>query len=149
MDRFFFTAAVPMRLLSLGHVGHSTIEPALRWLKPHLTSWELVTGTWYNLWALLCIHQTTIGLGTSQYQRCYAMALDWLPHLGAQPLTWLLDALQGAGCSTKGPLMAMGIARLLALQSDEGLWSDPHSQVETTITALRLLHDFGHLNPLR
>ena len=149
MDRFFFTAAVPMRLISLGHREHSTIELALRWLKQHWTAWELDTGTWYNLWALLCLNPVTIGLSTSQYQRCYVTALDWLPHLGPQPLTWLLDALQGAGYSAKEPLVETGIVQLLALQGDDGLWSDPHTTVETTITALRLLHDYGKLDPRR
>jgi len=150
IDRFYFTAAVPMRLLSLDHREHSIIEPAPRWLKLHWTDWKLVTGTWYNLWALLCIHPAIIELTTSQYQRCYAKALDWLPHLGAQPLTWLLDALQGAGFSSEEPLVARGVARLLTLQSEDGVWRDPHySTVETTITALRLLRDCGKLDPRR
>jgi len=149
IDRFYFTAAVPMRLLSLGHREHSSIVPALRWLRLHWTDWELVTGTWYNLWALLCLHPTAIGLSISQYQRCYAMALDWLPHLEAQPLTWLLDALHGAGFLVDEPLVARGIARLQTLQGEDGTWPDSHySTVETTVTALRLLRDYGNV-PVR
>jgi hypothetical protein len=143
IDRFYFTAAVPMRLFSLGHAEHPIVEPALVWLKRHWGDWELVTGTWYNLWALLCIYPATAGLGESQYQRCYATALDWLPDLEAQPLTWLLDALHGAGFSADEPLVTKGMARLLTLRGEAGTWSDPtYSMLETTITAWRLLHDY-------
>lgn len=148
IDRFYFTAAVPSRLFSLGCREHPITEPALRWLEQHWTDWKLITGTWYNLWALLCLQPTTIGLSVSLYQRLHATALEWLPHLGAQPLTWLLDALDGAEFSVEDPLVEEGVARLLTLQSEDGIWPDPHySTVETTITALRLLRDQGKLDP--
>jgi len=143
IDRFYFTAAVPMRLFSLGNQEHQIIEPACKWLKRHWTDWQLVTGTWYNLWALLCIYPADVRLSPSQYQHCYATAMDWLPHLGAQPLTWLLDALQGAGYSLEEPLVSNGIKLLPNLQNEEGAWPDPHTPVETTVTALRLLRDYG------
>jgi hypothetical protein len=144
IDRFYFTAAVPMRLLSLDYREHPIVEPALEWLKPHWTDWALVTGTWYNLWTLLCIRSAVTELSTTLHRRCYATALEWLPHLEAQPLTWLLDALHGAGFLADEPLVAKGIARLLTLQGEDGVWPDPHySTVETTITALRLLRDYG------
>jgi hypothetical protein len=143
IDRFYFTAAVPMRLLSLGYKEHPTIGPALQWLKLHCMDWELVTGTWYNLWALLCIHPVATELGDVQYSRCYATALDWLPNVDAQPLTWLLDALHGAGFLADEPLVMNGIAHLLTLRSEDGIWSDPcYSTVETTVTAVRLLRDY-------
>ena len=142
IDRFYFTAAIPMRLFSLGYREHRIIELALKWLKLYWMDWALVTSTWYNLWALLCIYSADIGLSTSQHQRCYAIALDWLPHLEAQPLTWLLDALHGAGFSVDEPLVAKGIARLVILQNEDGAWPDPHAPVETTVTALRLLRDY-------
>jgi len=142
IDRFYFTAAIPMRLFSLDCGDHPIIRLALEWLKLHWMDWRLVTGTWYNLWALLCIYRTITELSASQYQRCYATAVDWLPGLEAQPLTWLLDALHGAGFSTDEPLVAQGIAGLLTLQSEDGMWPDPkNSTIETTVTALRLLHD--------
>ena len=144
IDRFYFTAAVPMRLFSLGYEEHTVVESALEWLKRHWTDWELVTGTWYNLWALLCIYPASTELSAPLYQRCYTTALDWLPDLEPQPLTWLLDALHGAGFSADEPLVAKGIARLLALQAQDDIWSDPkYSTIETTITALRLVHDYG------
>lgn len=87
IDRFYFTAAVPMRLFSLGCREHSTIEPAMRWLGLHWADWELVTGTWYNLWALLCIYPGATDLSAAQCERWCETALDWLPHLEAQPLT--------------------------------------------------------------
>jgi hypothetical protein len=142
VDRFYFTAAVLMRLSSLNYGDHPIIGPALEWLGLRWANWELVTGTWYNLWALLCVRPATTELSASQYQRCYATALDWLPSLEAQPLAWLLDALHGAGFSVEEPLVAKGIARLLASQSEDGSWPDPkNSTIETTVTALRLLHD--------
>ncbi|MGD2218503.1 MAG: hypothetical protein PVJ64_17225, partial [Gemmatimonadales bacterium] len=49
VDRFYFTAAVPMRLVSLGRQVRLVIEPALAWLKLHWSSWELVTGSWCDL----------------------------------------------------------------------------------------------------
>lgn len=144
IDRFYFTAAVPMRLFSLGYSDHPVIRPALDWLQRHWASRELVTGTWYNLWALLCIQPTAMRLTVSRYERCYAKALDWLPQLEAQPLTWLLDALQGAGFSPQEPLVARGLARLQSLQSEDGAWADrQYSPVETTVTALRLLREAG------
>jgi len=143
IDRFYFTAAVPMRIISLGHRDHPIIGPALAWLGQYWTAWELVIGTWYNLWALLCIYRATNELSESLYRHCYATALDWLPDLEAQPLTWLLDALHGAGFLADEPLVAKGIARLLSLQNEDDVWSDPkHSTIETTITAVRLLCDY-------
>lgn len=46
IDRFYFTAAVPMRLFSLGYREETVIEPAIRWLEHHWTDWKLVTDTW-------------------------------------------------------------------------------------------------------
>lgn len=143
IDRFYFTGAVPMRLFSLGCKEHPIMKPAVKWLKCHWITWELVTGTWYNLWALLCLNPY-VGLNHSLYNRCYKKALDWLPHLEAQPLTWLLDALHGANFLINEPLVAKGISRLTDLQNKEGVWPDPkYSTVETTITALRILRDYN------
>jgi len=123
IDRFFFTAAVPMRLCSLGYQERAFIEPAIRWLECHWTDWKLITGTWYNLWAILCIYPLFGRLSASQYQRCYAAALDWLPNLDPQPLTWLLDALQAAGFAKEEPLVTQGITRLLDLLVEKDLCS--------------------------
>lgn len=142
IDRFYFTAAVPMRLFSLGSGGHPIIPPAIEWLERHWTDWELVTGTWYNLWALLCLYPAVAQLSAAQYQRGYAQALDWLPRLEAQPLTWFLDALHGARYTVDEPLVAQGLARLLTLQDEDGVWPDERaSMVETTVTAMRLIHE--------
>jgi|GEM_PF-474877 len=147
IDRFFFTAAVPMRLFSLDCQEHAIIGRAIDWLAQYWTDWELITGTWYNLWVLLCLYPEGIGLRSELYQRCYATALEWLPSLEAQPLTWLLDALRGAGFSADDPLVAKGMDRLLALQSEDGTCrSASDSAIETTVTALRLLHDYGFMH---
>lgn len=144
VDQFYFTAAVPMRLFSLGYRNHPIITPALEWLSHFWDDWELVTGTWYNLWALLCIYSSEVGINSSLYTRCYTKALEWLPRLEAQPLAWLLDAVKGAGFSKEEPLVKEGIARLIALQSNDGIWHGRDSStVEVTVTALRLLHDYG------
>jgi len=149
IDRFYFTAAVPMRLSSLGYWEHPVIVPALKWLKLHWKDWGLVAGTWYGSWSLLCLYQDNIELNESLYRRCYEYAQDWLPHLNSQPLTWLLDALHGAGVSVNEPLVIRGIARLESLQNEEGVWPDPqYSTVETTVTVLRLLRDYGSV-PVR
>jgi len=150
IDRFFFTAAVPMRLLSLGCWKHAMIGPAIEWLEQHLMDWNVITGTWYNLWVLLCLYQEGFGLRAESYQRSYTIALEWLPSLEAQPLTWLLDALLGAGFEPAEPLVTEGMGRLQALQNQDGVWLDPfYSTVETTVTALRLLHVYkpalGHV----
>ncbi|MBI4757627.1 MAG: hypothetical protein HY783_01265 [Chloroflexi bacterium] len=143
IDRFYFTAAVPMRLLSLGYKEHSVIEPALKWLKLYWENWDLVAGTWYGVWALLCLDQDDIGVSESLCQRCYEYTVDWLPRLESQPLTWLLDALQGSRISVNEPLVIRGIAHLKNLQNKEGIWPDPkYSTVETTVTALRLLREY-------
>ncbi len=47
------------------------------------------------------------------------------------------------------PLVIGGIARLESLQNEEGVWPDPqYSTVETTVTVLRLLRDYGSV-PVR
>jgi hypothetical protein len=146
IDRFYFTAAVPMRLLSLGYQNHPLIKPALEWLTHHWTDWKLVTSTWYNLWALICIYPMTNELSASQYQHCYTIALEWIPNLEAQPLTWFLDALHGAGYSKRDTLIAECIARLIDLQNKNGVWSDSkYSTIETTVTALRLIQDYTNV----
>ncbi|MBU7026670.1 MAG: hypothetical protein HXS48_06980 [Theionarchaea archaeon] len=140
IDRFYFTAALPMRLFSLGYEEHLIVEPALKWLEHHWVDWELVTGTWYNVWALLC-SPATVRMG-SLYDRCYAKAVKWIPHLEPQPLTWFLDACHGCGYPKDEPLVAKGIQRLQTLQNEEGAWP-AHASAETTITALRLLYHYG------
>jgi hypothetical protein len=143
IDRFYFTAAVPMRLCSVGHGEHAVVRPALEWLRASWGDWKLVTGTWYNLWALLCLCPALTGLSGTILRRCYAQSMDWLPHLGPQPVTWLLDSLHGAGYPKEEPLVAAGMSRLAAVQHEDGTWQHPHTHVETTVTALRLLHDYG------
>ncbi|MFX0064978.1 MAG: hypothetical protein ACFFC7_22615 [Candidatus Hermodarchaeota archaeon] len=144
IDRFYFTAAVPMRLFSLGYPKHPIIKPALKWLTHHWTDWDLVAGTWYGPWALLGISSSFNELSRSLYQRCYDYTLTWVPRLETQPLTWLLDVLQGAGFSAKDPVVTKGLTRLHALQNKDGTWQDPkYSTVESTITALRLLREYG------
>lgn len=141
VDRFYFTAAVPMRLISLGYGDHEVVEPAVEWLRNYWVDWDLAAGTWYNLWALICLSRH-IEIG-SLYSRCHAKALDWLPRLEAQPLTWFLDSLQGAGFSVSESLVGKGIDYLKQLQNEEGLWPDKeYSMIETTITALRVLRDY-------
>ena len=147
IDRFYFTAAVPMRLFSLGYQEHTVFKSAIRWLARHWTDWALVTGTWYNLWALLCIYPATDRLSAPQYQRCYDTALEWLPSLESQPLTWLMDALRWAGYSKSDPLIMECITRLVKLQGENGLWGERNSTaIETTITALRILLDLGSIH---
>ncbi len=141
-----------MRLLSLGYGEHPVIGPAIAWLERYWTNWELVTGTWYNLWTLLCIYPEVAQLSAAQHRRGYVQALDWLPRLEAQPLTWLLDALHDAGYPADEPLVRKGMARLLALQDENGIWSDArYSTIETTVTAVRLIRDYRSalaLNPI-
>lgn len=139
IDRFYFTAGVCMRLSSLGY-ENSIIESASKWLEPHHTNWEIVTGTWYNVWALLCSSEA-VRLGPL-YQRCYTKAHEWIPHLKAGPLTWFLDACQGAHFPTNEPLVTEGLHRLVNLQNEEGFWPDPHAPVEVTVTAVRLLTEY-------
>jgi hypothetical protein len=55
----------------------------------------------------------------------------------------MLDALHGAGYSGDDPLIAEGVARLPALRDETGAWPDPSAPVEVTVTALRLLRDYG------
>jgi len=147
IDRFYFTAAVPMRLFSLGYRYHPVVEPALKWLNLVWHDWELITGTWYNLWALLCLYPADVGINTSLYDRCHTKALEWFPHLSAQSLTWLLDALLGAGYSAKDLLIKKGIAHL-HLQNKDGIWVTPHSTVETTVTAVKLFRQFKSASTL-
>lgn len=46
------------------------------------------------------------------------------------------------------PLVARGMARLLALRREEGTWELPGDPtIETTMTALRLLHNWGSPSP--
>lgn len=147
IDRFYFTAAVVMRLFSLGYREHALVNPTLQWLSHYWEDWDLVTGTWYNLWALLCLYPFESGFPPSLYTRCYEKAVDWLSHLDAQPLTWLLDALQGAGFSKDEQLIVQGMSRLKTLQDEEGVWADSkYSAVETTVTAVRLLKDYHTSN---
>jgi hypothetical protein len=143
-DRFYFTAAVPMRLFPLGYRIHPVIDPAMRWLGRHVADWRLVTATCYNLWALLCIDPEGSRFGTSLFRRCSETAADWLIKLEAQPLTWLLDALKSAGYPAEQPLVAMGMKRLLALQDENGIWPSAHgATAETTVTAIRIIHGNG------
>lgn len=139
IDRFYFTAAVPVRLYSMGCSLHHVIKPALRWLREHWGDWGLVTGTWYSLWALLCLLHQTDQTTLTLYNRCHDKAMSWIDGLRPQPLTWFLDALQGAGFPSDEPLVVRGMARLLSLQQDDGTWQEPASQVETTVTAIRVL----------
>lgn len=149
IDRFYFTAAVPMRLFSLGFHKHTTILPALDWLQLHWSDWDLVAATWYGPWALLCVLKFLRELNETLFQSCYDFSLKWLSRLDAQPLTWLLDSLHGAGFSSEDILVKEGITRLLSLQKDDGTWPDPqYSTVETTLTALRLLYDYEGLEEL-
>jgi hypothetical protein len=140
-DRFYFTAAVPMRLISLDHRMHPAIAPAIGWLEKHLSSWALVTATWYNLWALLCIYPEGSPFGAEFYQRCSTTALDWLPEVEAQPLTWLLDALHGSGHAADELLVTMATNRLVTLQNENGIWpSTQGTLAETAVTAIRLIY---------
>lgn len=143
IDQFYFTAAVPVRLFSLGYTDHPLITRALKWLRNYWNDWELVRGTWYNFWALLCMYPMDVGMDSSLYGRCYAKALEWLSDLEAQPLTWLLDSLQGAGFSGEESLVEKGIERLVALQDKDGTWGSGQTTVETKVTAVRLLSDYG------
>ena len=139
VDQFYFTAGVCMRLSSLGY-ENSIIESALKWLEPYYTNWEIVTGTWYNVWALLC-SPAAVHLGPL-YQRCRTKAHEWIPHLQAGPLTWFLDACQGAHFPNNEPLITEGLHQLVNLQNEEGFWPDPHAPVEVTVTAVRILTEY-------
>jgi kanamycin nucleotidyltransferase len=143
VDRFFYTVGVPMRLYELGYAQHPLIRPALNWLRRHWSDWDIVAGSRYNLWALLCVSRVPIGLSGSMFQRCYATALDWISGLPAGPLTWLLDGLEGAGFGIEEPLVGTALDRLASLQDKDGIWQDSRSAVDTTITAISIFRRFG------
>ncbi|MFW9773556.1 MAG: hypothetical protein ACFFEO_15510, partial [Candidatus Thorarchaeota archaeon] len=117
IDTFYFTAAVPMRLFSLGYKKSPIIQPSLNWLKLKWNDWNIVAGTWYGAWALLCLNSYNIGLDTSLYNHCRQYTLDWLPRLPAQPLTWLLDVLIAAEYSLDDEIVKKGINHLKSLQN--------------------------------
>jgi hypothetical protein len=75
---------LPRQKRSWSPTDSPIVQPALQWLRSYWVDWALVTGTWYNLWALLCSYPAEIGLSDAQYRRGYAKALDWPPHLDAQ-----------------------------------------------------------------
>ncbi len=142
LDRFFLTAAAPLRLAALGRAAHPLVRPALAWLSARWHDWRLVTGTWYSLWALLGLHRAGLGPDEALHQRCVAAALAWLPEVDAQPLTWLLDALLAPGgvagsLAADEPLVSAALDRLWTLRGPLG-WPADAPDVETTVTALRL-----------
>ncbi|MFX0004553.1 MAG: hypothetical protein ACFE9C_09090 [Candidatus Hodarchaeota archaeon] len=140
IDRFYFTAAVPMRLFSLNYNKNPVLDPAINWLKRNWDDWNIVAGTWYGAWALLCLYPYEIGLPESLFKHCYDYSLNWIPKLPSQPLTWLLDALMAAGYPFNDELLKKGIKYLKKLQNDNGIWEDKkYSTTETTITALRII----------
>jgi hypothetical protein len=140
IDRFYFTAVVPMRLFSLGYIDNPIIDPAICWLKKNWDDWNIIAGTWYGAWALLCIYPYEIGLPKSLFERCYDYSLNWIPKLPSQPLTWLLDALITSGYPFHDDLLKNGIEYLKKLQNKNSIWEDKkYSSIETTITAVRII----------
>ncbi|NIQ06590.1 MAG: hypothetical protein GWO20_12945 [Candidatus Korarchaeota archaeon] len=143
IDRFYFTAAVPMRLCSLGYRRHSLIEPSLEWLQHHWNNWELVAATWYGPWTLLSLYPFDVDIDESLLRRCREYTRKWIPNLETQPLTWLFDALHGAGYPAQDSIVEKGVSKLKKLQNAKGIWPDPkYSTVETTITAIRLITEY-------
>ncbi|MFX1592920.1 MAG: hypothetical protein ACFFCL_09520 [Promethearchaeota archaeon] len=140
IDRFYFTAVVPMRLFSLSYSENPIIELALNWLKNNWNDWDIVSGTWYGVWALLGLYPYEIGLSKPLYDRCYDYTLKWLPKLPSQPLTWLLDILIASGYSFNDNLIIKGVELLKNLKSKQGIWEDKkYSITETTVTAVRII----------
>lgn len=140
IDIFYFTAAVPMRLFSLGYRDNTPIGLALNWLRSNWDDWDIVAGTWYGPWALLCLNSYDINLNKSLYNRCREYTLKWLPKLPSQPLTWLLDSLLAAEYSLDDEIIKKGIMHLQSLQNENGLWDDTkYSTIETSITAIRII----------
>jgi hypothetical protein len=140
IDKFYFTAAVPMRLFSLGCDENPIIDQAIIWLKKHWDDWNIVAGTWYGAWTLLSIYPYEIGLPKSLFERCYNYSLNWIPKLPSQPLTWLLDALIAANYPFHDDLLENGLKYLKILQNINGIWEDKkYSSIETTITAVRII----------
>ncbi len=140
IDRFYFTAAVLMRLFSLGYNENLMINLAIKWLKDNWDDWNIVAGTWYGPWALLCLYQYKVSLPKTLFERCYEYSLKWLSKLPAQPLTWLLDALISAGYLFHDDLINNGLEYLKKLQNDKGIWEDfKYSTTETTVTSVRII----------
>ncbi len=144
IDRFYFTAAVPMRLFSLGYSNHDSIKYAIEWLNQNHKKWDSLAGTWYGPWAVLCLFPFNEDLPKSLYEKCYNYALDCLPKVYPQALTWLLDALNGAKFPVIDSLIKKGIQRLKNLQNKQGLWNDSqYSTIETSITAIKLIRIYS------
>lgn len=144
IDRFYFTAAVPMRLFSLGYSNHDSIEYAIEWLSQNHKKWDYLAGTWYGPWAVLCLFPFNVDLPESLYKKCYNYSLDRLPKVYPQALTWLLDALNGAKFPVKDSLIKKGIQRLKNLQNKQGLWNDSqYSTIETSITGIKLIQIYS------
>ncbi len=87
IDRFYFTAAVPMRLFSLGCSKHDSIQPAIEWLSHHHEKWDYLAGTWYGPWAVLCLYPFKVNLPESLSEKCYEYTLNCLPKVYPQPLS--------------------------------------------------------------
>ncbi|MEW6228591.1 MAG: hypothetical protein AB1700_11015 [Bacillota bacterium] len=137
-------ALVPRTVAYIGRYGNALDKFRLAVLlgEPHtrdeiqavLRPYRFDDGSWDYTPGELC--EERVG---SFYSRCHDKAMSWIDGLRPQPLTWFLDALQGAGFPSDEPLVVRGVARLLSLQQDDGTWQEPASQVETTVTAIRVL----------
>jgi hypothetical protein len=140
IDRFYFTAAVPMRLVSFSHGNHPLINAAVDWLSTRWHDRELVSATWYNTWSLLCLYPDRAEIDKDTIQYCREKTLGWLPTLGVRPLTWLLDSMVAAGLPRSHDVTQRGLDVLLRLLSRRDSWGN-FLTTETAITAFRLCHE--------
>ncbi len=140
IDRFYFTAAVPMRLVSLGHGDQPLINAAVDWLSKRWHDRELVSATWYNTWSLLSLYPDRAEIDEDTIQYCREKTLGWLPTLGVRPLTWLLDSMLAAGLPGGHDVIQRGLDVLLRLLSCRDSWGNLLT-TETAVTAFRLCHE--------
>ena len=146
--KIWLTADITNALIQLGYQNSEHVRKAADFLAKNRDENGKVAGFRIATWIALSVFAQLEGLENEAVQKSLKLVEEWLKEedTDASFLNWYLMCLQDAKFPRKHPLVQQCLKRLVKLQQKNGSWTSVDGgryMVPTTITALKLLRDYG------
>jgi hypothetical protein len=144
----WLTAEVTNNLIQLDYRNSEQVEKAVEFLMRNRDENGKVAGYKIATWIAMSVFAQLEGLDNETVQKSLKLVETWLQEEDIDPsfLNWYLACLHDAKISHNHPLVQQCLERLVKLQQENGSWTSVDGGryiVPTTITALKMLRDFG------
>jgi hypothetical protein len=144
----WLTAEIARNLIQLSYRDSKQVKKAAKFLLQNTDENGKVEGYKIATWIALSVLAQLEGIENETVQKSLKLVQEWLEEedVDASFLNWYLQCLSQVKIPKNHPLVQKCLEKLVKLQQENGSWASVDGEryiVPTTITALKLLRDFG------